>query len=86
MDRIRKMREKMKGKKLVETFVSNKIMDLAKKLENNIQNQGSFKESDGRNSKLKVEDGLFTIINSQKISKFYKKKNLKKLNLQINNK
>ena len=85
MDRIRKMREKMKGKKLVETFVSNKIMDLAKKLENNIQNQGSFKESDGSNSKLKVEDGLFTIINSQKISKFYKK-NLKKLNLQINNK
>ena len=74
MDRIRKMREKMKGKKLVETFVSNKIMDLAKKLENNIQNQGSFKESDGSNSKLKVEDGLFTIINSQKISKFYIKK------------
>ena len=74
MDRIRKMREKMKGKKFVETFVSNKIMDLAKKLENNIQNQGSFKESDGSNSKLKVEDGLFTIINSQKISKFYKKK------------
>ena len=85
MDRIRKMREKMKGKKLVETFVSNKIIDLSKKLENNIQNQGSFKESDGSNSKLKVEDGLFTIINSQKISKFYKK-NLKKLNLQINNK
>ena len=74
MDRIRKMREKMKGKKLVETFVSNKIMDLAKKLENNIQKQGSFKESDGKNLKLKAEDGLFTIINSQKISKFYKKK------------
>ena len=75
----------MKEKKLIETYVSNKIMDLAKKLENNIQNHGSFKESDGSNSKLKVEDGLFTIINSQKISKFYKK-NLKKLNLQINNK
>ena len=74
MERIRKMREKMKGKKMVETFVSNKIMDLAKKLENNIQKQGSFKESDGINLKLKVEDGLFTIINSQKISKFYKKK------------
>ena len=83
MDRIRKMREKMKGKKMVETFVSNKIMDLAKKLENNIQKQGSFKESDGINLKLKVEDGLFTIINSQKISKFYRK-NLKKLNLLIN--
>ena len=74
MERIRKMREKMKGKKMVETFVSNKIMDLAKKLENNIQKQGSFKESDGINLKLKVEDGLFTIINSQKISKFYEKK------------
>ena len=73
----------MKGKKLVETFVSNKIMDLAKKLENNIQKQGSFKESDGINLKLKAEDGLFTIINSQKISKFYKKI-LKKLNLLIN--
>ena len=73
----------MKGKKLIETFVSNKIMDLAKKLENNIQKQGSFKESDGINLNLKVEDGLFTIINSQKISKFYKK-NLKKLNLLIN--
>ena len=85
MDGIRKMREKMKRKKLAETFVSDKIIDLTKKLENNIQNQGSFKESDGRNSKLKVEDGLFTIINSQKLSKFYKK-NLKKLNLQINNK
>jgi hypothetical protein len=68
------MRKKMKGKKLIETFVSNKIMDLAKKLDNNIQKQSSFKESDGINLKLKVEDGLFTIINSQKISKFYKKK------------
>ena len=73
MDRIRKMREKMKGKKLVETFVSNKIMDLAKKLENNIQKQGSFKEIDGINLNLKVEDELFTIKNSKKISKFYKK-------------
>jgi hypothetical protein len=73
MDRIRKMREKMKGKKMVETFVSNKIMDLAKKLENNIQKQGSFKESDGINLNLKIEYGLFTIINSKKISKFYKK-------------
>ena len=59
---------------MVETFVSNKIMNLVKKLENNIQKQGSIKESDGINLKLKVEDGLFTIINSQKISKFYKKK------------
>ena len=73
MDRIRKMREKMKGKKMVETFVSSKIMDLAKKLENNIQNQGLFKESDGSNSKLKVEEGLFTIIKSQNYLNFKKK-------------
>ena len=63
----------MKGKKLVETFVYNKIMDLAKKFENNVQNQGSFKESDGINFKLKVENGLFTIINSQKYLNFIKK-------------
>ena len=44
MDRIRKMREKMKGKKLVETFVSNKIMDLAKKLDNNIQSKFHLKK------------------------------------------
>ena len=59
---------------MVETVVSNKIMELSKKLENNIQKQGPIKENDGINLKLKVEDGLFTIINSQKISKFYKKK------------
>ncbi len=70
---------------MVETFVSNKIIDLAKKLENNIPKQGSFKESDEINLKLKVEDELFTIINSKKISKFYKK-DLKKLNLLVNNK
>ena len=34
---IRKIREKMKGNKLIETFVSNKIMNLAKILENNIR-------------------------------------------------
>ena len=72
MDRIRKMREKMKGKKMVETFVSNKIMDLVKNLENNIQKQGSFKESVGIYLKLKVKDGLFTIINSQKLSNLIK--------------
>ena len=34
MDRIKKIREK-KGKKMIELYVSNKIKDLAKKLENN---------------------------------------------------
>ena len=34
MDRIRKMREKNKGKKLFKIFIYKKIMDYAKKLKN----------------------------------------------------
>ena len=44
MDRIRKMREKNKGKKLFKVFISNKIMDYVKKLENNIQKKESLKK------------------------------------------
>ena len=46
MDRIRKMREKNKGKNLIEVFVSNKIMEYAKKLENDIKKRESLKETD----------------------------------------
>ena len=53
--------------------MSDEIKGLTKKLENNIQKHCKFKESDGNNLNLKVEDGLVTIINSKKISKFYKK-------------
>ena len=85
MDRIRKMREKMKEKKSIETFVSNKIIDLAKILENNIRKIESPKESEGINLNLKADNGFFCIINSKKITRF-NKKNLKKLNLPIINK
>ena len=50
MDRIRKMIEKIKGKKLIKIFVSNKKMNLVKKLENNIL----------------TDNGFFCIINSEK--------------------
>ena len=78
MDRIRKMREKMKEKKSIETFVSNKIMNLAKILENNIRKIESPKENDGINLKLKADNGFFCIINSHEIIKF-NKKNPKKI-------
>jgi len=45
MDRIKKIREK-KGKKMIELYVSNKIKDLAKKLENNIENTKILKDED----------------------------------------
>ena len=38
MDKIRKMREKQKKKKIV-SYISNKIMDLAKNLENNARKE-----------------------------------------------
>jgi len=72
MDRIRKMREKNKGKKLFEVFISNKIMDYAKKLENNIQKRESFKETDGINLNIQYEKKFD--ISTKKFYKFYKKK------------
>ena len=71
MDRIKKMREK-KGKKTIELCVSNKIMELVKKLENNIENTNIMK--DKKDIKFVYDDGLFKILNNQKISKFNKKK------------
>ena len=55
MDRIRKMREKNKGKNLFKVFISNKIMDYAKKLENNNQKRESLKETDGINLNIQYE-------------------------------
>ena len=37
---------KKKGKKMIELCVSNKIKDLAKKLENNIENTKILKDED----------------------------------------
>ena len=77
MDRIRKMREKNKGKKLFEVFISNKIMDYAKKLENNIQKRESFKETDGINLNIQYEERFD--ISAKKIYKFNNKKPNKKV-------
>ena len=79
MDRIKKMREK-KGKKTIELHVSNKIKDLAKKLENNIENKKILKDESKKDIKFTYDEGFFRIINNQKLSK-YNKKNLKKSNL-----
>ena len=82
MDRIKKIREK-KGKKMIELYVSNKIKDLAKKLENNIENTKILKDEDKKNIKFNeglFDEGLFKILDNQKLSKF-NKKNLKKFNL-----
>ena len=78
MDKIRKMREKQKKKKIV-AYISNKIMDLAKNLENNMHGKKSLEISGEFKGNIIYDNGLFNILNSQKISKF--KKNQKKLNL-----
>ena len=77
MDRIRKMREKNKEKKLFEVFISNKIMDYAKKLEINIQKRESLKETDGINLNIQYEKRFD--ISTKKIYKFNKKKPNKKV-------
>ena len=76
MDRIKKMRER-KGKKTIELNVSNKIKDLAKKLENNIENTKILKDEDKKNIKFNeglFDEVLFKILDNQKLSKFNKKK------------
>ena len=67
------MREK-KGKTIMKINTSNKIMELVKKLESNIQNKEVLKVSNGSEIKFTYDQGLLNIINSQKISKFNKKK------------
>ena len=72
MDKIRKMREKQKKKKIV-AYISNKIMDLAKNLEKNIHGKKSLEISGEFKGNIIYDNGLFNILNSQKISKFKKK-------------
>lgn len=76
MERIKKMREK-KGKKLLETFVSNKIKEMANKLEKNLQRRESLNANNGLNPTITYDNGLFNILN-QKVSKIHKKKPKKK--------
>ena len=74
MERIRKMRAKKKME--VKSLVSDKIMDIVKKLENNIQNKPISMDGEGKSKEiLMVDDGFFNLINSQNI--FKNKKNKK---------
>ncbi len=70
----------MKAKKKMEVkrLISDKIMDIIKKLENNIQNKPiSMDYEDKSKEILMADDGFFNLINSQNIFKI--KKNPKKI-------
>ena len=72
MERIRKMR----GKKKIEVkhLISDKIMDIVKKLENKIQNKLTSMDDEGKNREiLMVDNGFYNLINSQNIAKIKKK-------------
>ena len=76
MERIRKMKAKKKME--VKRLISDKIMDIIKKLENNIQNKPiSMDYEDKSKEILMADDGFFNLINSQNIFKI--KKNPKKI-------
>ena len=72
MERIRKMRTKKKIE--VKHLISDKIMDIVKKLENKIKNKPTSMDDEGKNREiLMVDDGFYNLINSQNISKIKKK-------------
>ena len=72
MERIRKMRAKKKIE--VKHLISDKIMDIVKKLENKIQNKLTSMDDEGKNREiLMIDDGFYNLINSQNISKIKKK-------------
>ena len=72
MERIRKMREKKKIE--VKHLISDKIMDIVKKLENKIKTKPTSMDDEGKNREiLMVDDGFYNLINSQNISKIKKK-------------
>ena len=72
MERIRKMKAKKKME--VKRLISDKIMDIIKKLENNIQNKPiSMDYEDKSKEILMADDGFFNLINSQNIFKIKKK-------------
>ncbi len=58
---------------IIELHFSNKIMDLAKKLESNIENTKILKDKDKKYINFIYDKGLFKILDNQKLSKFYKK-------------
>ena len=72
MERLRKMRAKKKME--VKSLISDKIMNIVKKLENNIQNKPISMDGEGKSKEiLMVDDGFFNLINSQNIFKNKKK-------------
>ena len=72
MERLRKMRVKRKLE--VKHIISNKIMNIVKKLENKNQNKSSSMDIEGKNKEILMhEDGFFNLINNQNISKIKKK-------------
>ena len=74
MERSRKMRAKKKME--VKSLISDKIMNIIKKLENNIQNKPISMDGEGKSKEiLMVDDGFFNLINSQNIFKKKTKKN-----------
>ena len=76
MERIRKMRAKKKME--VKSLISDKIMEIVKKLENTIQNKPISVDNEGKSKEILMhEEGFFNLINNQNISKI--KKNQKKL-------
>ena len=70
----------MKAKKKMEVkrLISDKIMDIIKKLENNIQNKPISMDYEDKSKEIIIaDDGFFNLINSQNIFKI--KKNPKKI-------
>ena len=73
MESIRKMRGKKKME--VKNLISDKIMNIVKKLENNIQNKPISMDGEGKSKEiLMIDDGFFNLINSQNIFKNKKTK------------
>ena len=72
MERFRKMRAKKKIE--VKHLISDKIMDIVKKLENKIKNKPTSMDDEGKNREiLMIDDGFYNLINSQNIFKNKKK-------------
>ena len=66
----------MRAKKKIEMkhLISDKIMDIVKKLENKIKNKPTSMDDEGKNREiLMVDDGFYNLIYSQNISKIKKK-------------
>ena len=67
-----------KKKMQVKSLISDKIMDIVKKLENNIQNKPISMDYEDKSKEIIIaDDGFFNLINSQNIFKI--KKNPKKI-------